>query len=153
MKNKTVIQIDSREKCNQHITNCFADKKIDYFVSKLPFGDYMSLDNARLICERKSGLLEVVSTIGTEHARFKKELKEATRYGIHIIILIEEEGFFCLEDVRSWINPFSKKNPRAMSGETIYKILSAYTKYYDVEIQFTSKGDAAQKILELLKAA
>lgn len=153
MKKKPVIWIDSREKNNQHVTDCFADKNIDFFVSKLPYGDYMSLDNARLICERKSGLLEVVSTIGTEHERFKKELKDATRYGIHIIILIEEEGFFCLEDVRSWVNPFNKKNPRAMSGETIYKILSAYTKYYNVEVQFTCKGDAAQKILELLKAA
>lgn len=153
MKKKPVIWIDSREKGNTHITDCFASKHIDYFVSKLPFGDYMSLDDARLICERKNGLLEIVSTIGTEHERFKKELKDATRYGIHIIILIEEEGFFCLEDVRSWVNPFSKKNPRAMTGETIYKILSAYTQYYNVEIQFTCKGDSAQRILELLKAA
>lgn len=152
MKKKPVIWIDSREKNNQHITDCFADKRIDYFVSKLPIGDYMSLDNARLIIERKNSILEIVSTIGAEHERFKKELKDATKYGIHIIILIEEEGFFCLEDVKSWVHPYIKKNPRAMTGETIYKILSAYTQYYDVEIQFTCKGDSAQRILELLKA-
>ena len=64
--------------------------------------------------------------------------------------VIEEEGYFCIEDIKSWCNPYRKKNPRSMSGETAYKILNAYTQYYNVEIQFTCKGDAGQRILELL---
>lgn len=150
MKNKPVVWIDSREKENSHVTEYFDSKPIDHFTSKLPYGDYMSLDNARVIIERKCGILEMVSTLGKDHERFKKELKEATRYGIHLIILIEEEGYFCIEDIKSWCNPYRKKNPRSMSGETAYKILNTYTQYYNVEIQFTCKGDAGQRILELL---
>jgi len=40
-----------------------------------------------------------------------------------------------------------------MSGETAYKILKSYLQFYNVEIQFTTKGNCADKIIELLKAA
>ena len=44
------IQIDSREKSKaiQKILRTFDRRGINYFVSKLPVGDYISLDNARL---------------------------------------------------------------------------------------------------------
>lgn len=152
MKNKTVIQVDSREKSNQHITDYFTKKKIDYLISKLPFGDYMNWDNPRLVIERKHSILELVNSIGTDFKRFKKELKEATRYGVHIIILIEEDGYFDFEDLKCWCNPYKKKNPRAMTGETLYKILQSHMQYYNVEVQFTTKNLSADRILELLKA-
>ena len=152
MKQKTVIQIDSREKSNHHITDCFSDKKLDFLVSKLPFGDYMNWDNPRLVIERKNSLLELANTLGKDHERFKNELKKATRFGVHIILLIEEDGYFDLDDIKYWVNPYKAKNPRAISGETIYKILYSYTQYYNIEIQFTSKGDCANIILEMLKA-
>lgn len=84
---------------------------------------------------------------------FWTELANASNCGIHIIILVEEEGYFCLEDIKEWVNPFQKKNPRAISGNTIYKILSRYLEYYDMEIQFCDKAGAGERILELLKAA
>lgn len=152
MKNKTVIQVDSREKSNQHITDYFTKKKIDYLISKLPFGDYMNWDNPRLVIERKHSILELVNSIGTDFKRFKKELKEATRYGVHIIILIEEDSYFDFEDLKCWCNPYKKKNPRAMTGETLYKILQSHMQYYNVEVQFTTKNLSADRILELLKA-
>ena len=152
MKNKTVIQVDSREKSNQHITDYFTKKKIDYLISKLPFGDYMNWDNPRLVIESKHSILELVNSIGTDFKRFKKELKEATRYGVHIIILIEEDGYFDFEDLKCWCNPYKKKNPRAMTGETLYKILQSHMQYYNVEVQFTTKNLSADRILELLKA-
>ena len=137
---------------NQHITDCFTDKKIDYLISKLPFGDYQSWDNPRLIIERKHSILELVNSIGKDFERFKNELKQATRFGVHIIILIEEDGYFDLEDLKCWVNPYKKKNPRAVSGETLYKILCSHMQYYNVEVQFTSKSQCGNKILELLKA-
>ena len=82
MKNKPVVWIDSREKENSHVTEYFDSKPIDHFTSKLPYGDYMSLDNARVIVERKCGILEMVSTLGKDHERFKKELKEAGFDGV-----------------------------------------------------------------------
>ena len=152
LKNKTVIQIDSREKRNQHITDRFTDKRIDYLVSKLPWGDYQNWDNPRLIIERKNSLTELASSLGKDFRRFKAEIKEATRFGVHIIILIEEDGYFDLEDIKCWVNPYKKKNPRAMSGETLYKILHSHMQYYNVEVHFTTKNESADRILELLQA-
>jgi len=57
-----------------------------------------------------------------------------------------------LEDIIYWKNPYTNKNPRAMQGTTIYKILKQYCEYYDFEVQFTTKEDSADRILELLKA-
>lgn len=153
MKKKTVIQIDTREKANQHITDWFASRGIKFITSKLYAGDYMNWDNPRLVIERKNSIAELAVCLGKDHQRFRTELANATNCGIHIIILLEEEGYFCLEDVKEWVNPFQKKNPRAISGNTIYKILSRYLEYYDMEIQFCDKAGAGKRILELLKAA
>lgn len=153
MKNKTVIQVDSREKSNQHITDCFAGKKIDYLVSKLPFGDYWNWCNPFVVVERKHSLLEVVRTLGSSHTQFLAEIKECSKHGVHMILLIEEtQGFFELSDIIYWKNPYTDKNPKAMQGITIYKILKKYCEYYDFEVQFTTKNESADKILELLKA-
>ena len=148
-----MIQIDTREKNNQHITAYFSSKDVKFLCSKLPAGDYMNWDNHRIVVERENSILELANTVGSQHERFKAELKMTTDYGLHIIILVEEDGFFCLDDLRYWENPFQKKNSRALSGESIYKILSRYIEYYDIEIQFCSKGDAAETILSLQKAA
>lgn len=153
MKKKTVIQIDTREKANQHITDWLSSKDVKFISSKLVAGDYMNWDNPRIVVERKNSILELASTLGAQHERFKAELKLSTDYGLHIIILVEEDGFFCLDDLKEWINPFFQKNPRAMSGSTIHKIMLRYLEYYDIEIQFCSKGDAGERILRLLKAA
>ena len=151
MEDKTVIWIDSREKANDHICDAFTNHNIKYFVSKLFVGDYMSMDNTRLVIERKSSLLEIANNLGREHQRFKEELRRCTNYGIHMIILIEEGS--SLEDIKAWVNPYKKKYPRAVTGETIYKILQSYIQYYNVEVQFTTKNECADRILELLKAA
>ena len=153
MKDKLIIWADSREKATEHILESFDKKRIDYFVSKLPWGDYMRFDNTKLVIERKNSIAELVTTIGRDHERFKAEMRKCTHYGAHMIILIEEEGYFSLEDIKAWENPFKKKSSRAMTGETVYKILQSYMKYYNVEVQFTDKYNCADKIIEILKAA
>ena len=49
------IQIDSREKARaiKKIIKIFDENGIKHFSSKLLVGDYMSLDNPRLIIDRK----------------------------------------------------------------------------------------------------
>lgn len=116
----------------------------------MPWGDYQNWDNPRLIIERKNSILETANCLGKNFRRFKQQLKEATRFGVHTIILIEEDGYFCLDDIKCWVNPYKKKNPRAISGETLYKILSSHIQFYNVEVQFTTKNESADKILELL---
>lgn len=102
------IQIDSREKARaiQKILAYFDSNGIRYYISKLWAGDYMSLDNPRVIIDRKQNLTELCSNITQQHKRFKDELVRAKEMGIKIIILCEHGGNIkTIEDVKSWINP------------------------------------------------
>ena len=60
-----MIWIDSREKDHaiQKILNHFQSVHTKYFVSKLPVGDYMSLDNPRLVIDRKQNLSELCQNV------------------------------------------------------------------------------------------
>ena len=70
------IQIDSREKARaiKKIIKIFDENGIKHFSSKLLVGDYMSLDNPRLIIDRKQNLQELCGNVCQQHERFKKEL-------------------------------------------------------------------------------
>lgn len=70
------IQIDTREKQRaiRKIIKTFDENGVKHFSSKLPVGDYMSLDNPRLIIDRKQNLQELCGNVCQQHERFKKEL-------------------------------------------------------------------------------
>lgn len=151
--NKPVIQVDTREKKNDHIISDLEDAHILCLRSKLAFGDYMNIDNPRVVVERKSSIRELATNLCKHHDRFRQELKNAQFYGIHVILLIEDNnGKTSVEDIKSWINPSAKRNPRAVSGETLYKILVSMQKYYCFDIYFTSKAACGSRIIQLLKA-
>lgn len=102
------IQIDSREKAKaiQKILTEFDKQEIKYFTSKLYVGDYQSLDNARLVIDRKQNLSELCGNVCQQHKRFKDELMRAQEMGIKLIILCEHGGKIkSLEDVSDWKNP------------------------------------------------
>lgn len=102
------IQIDSREKARaiKKIVTEFDKQGVNYFTSKLLVGDYMSLDNPRLVIDRKQNLSEVCSNVCQQHERFKDELLRANQAGIRLILLIEHGGQIkSLEDVFFWKNP------------------------------------------------
>ncbi|HCB94665.1 MAG TPA: hypothetical protein DEP65_02720, partial [Ruminococcus sp.] len=114
------IQIDSREKPKaiKNIVAEFDRQNITHFVSKLPCGDYMSLDNARFAIDRKQNLIEVCSNVCQDHKRFINELKRANKIGIRLIFLIEHsQNIKTLDDVKTWRNPRLKESPLAVSGE------------------------------------
>ena len=79
-----MIWIDSREKDHaiQKILNHFQSVHTKYFVSKLPVGDYMSLDNPWLVIDRKQNLSELCQNVCQDHKRFRSELERANEYGI-----------------------------------------------------------------------
>lgn len=104
------IQIDSREKVKaiKLILKEFEEQNVNYFVSKLLVGDYMNLDNPRLIIDRKQDIQELVSNINTtkEHERFRNELLRANKAGIKLIFLIEHgEEIKTLGDVYFFYQP------------------------------------------------
>lgn len=160
-----VIQIDSREKARaiKQILAEFDRQGIKYYVSKLWAGDYMSLDNPRVIVDRKQNLTELCQNVCQDHDRFRRELTRAQENGIQLIILCEHgKDINSLEDVIFWQNPRSVKRKRvdgkwqdvqtkATSGETLYKILSTLERKYDVRFEFCEKSETGKRIVELLE--
>ncbi len=102
------IQVDTREHAKEwaRIREQFDNLGVKYFKSKLYVGDFMSLDNPRLVIDRKKDLLEICGNICQQHERFRAELARAKENGIQMIILCEHgDGIHDLEDVKAWVNP------------------------------------------------
>lgn len=101
-----MILIDSREKPKAitKIIKCFEENNIDYDTSKLYVGDYQSLDNPKIIVDRKQNLAEIMQNVTQK--RFRDELIRAKKAGIHLIILIEHsKDITCIDDIIKWKNP------------------------------------------------
>lgn len=148
------VQIDSREK-PKAITRILAEfqkQGVKYYTSKLYVGDYMNLDNPRLVIDRKQNLNEVALNVCQEHKRFIDELIRARDAGIHLIILVEHgRSIETLEDVIWWDNPRLQVSPKAMTGEKLYKIMCTISEKYGCEWVFCQKANTGKKILELLQ--
>lgn len=148
-----VIQIDSREKVKaiKKIIAEFDKQKIECCISKLLVGDYMSLDNPKVIVDRKQNLSELCHNVCQDHERFRKELVRAQQYGIQLIILCEHgKDIESLEDIIFWENPRLKKSPKATTGQTLYNILSTLNRKYGVQFEFCTKEQTGKRIVELL---
>jgi len=147
------IQIDTREKPKaiELITSTFDRRGVDWFRSKLPVGDYISLDNARLAIDRKQNLLELCNNTTQDSKRFIAELERAERMGIQLIILCEHgRGIETIEDVLYWKNPRLSESPLAVSGERLYRKLTAISKAHNVRFEFCNKNQTGARIIELL---
>lgn len=119
--------------------------------SKLYCGDYMSLDNARHVVDRKKDLNELCGNVCQQHERFRAELARAQEMGIKITILCEHGGNIrSLEDVYFWQNPRRKKSPKAMNGDQLFKVLSTMKRKYNVDFQFCDKRQTGRRIVEIL---
>ena len=146
------IQIDSREKARaiRNIIKTFDDNGVKHFSSKLLVGDYMSLDNPRLIIDRKQNLQEL----------------KAIEAGIQLVILVEHgPEINCLEDVWFWKNPRKHEvrwrvvngkkekyvvSAKAVDGNQLYKSLCTIRDRYNVRFEFCEKKDTGKRILEIL---
>lgn len=162
------IQIDSREKARaiRKIIRTFDDKGIKHFSSKLMVGDYMSLDNPRLIIDRKQNLQELCGNVCQQHERFKRELKKAMEAGIQLVILVEHgSDIKSLEDVYFWKNPrrhdvrYRTVNGRrekyvasekAVDGNQLYRSLCTIRDRYHVRFEFCRKEDTGKEIIRIL---
>lgn len=159
------IQIDSREKAKAitKILSEFDRQDVTYYISKLYVGDYMSLDNPRLIVDRKQNLSEVCHNICQDHVRFRDECIRAKEAGIKLVILVEHgKGINRLEDVIWWENPRSIKRvqepsgkwvnipTKAMTGDQLYKRMVTMENKYGIEFKFCAKNDTGKKIIEIL---
>lgn len=162
------IQCDTREhkKEWERIKSQFDSIGVDYFRSKLWVGDYMNIDNPRLVIDRKKDLLEICGNVTQQHERFRKELVRAQEKDIKIIILCEHgEGIERLSDVYFWHNPRLdayewvikdghpakvQKYPRATEGHSLYQSMLTMRDKYGVDFQFCNKNDTGYVITQLL---
>lgn len=167
------IQIDTREKARaiKRIVSDFDALGVRHYSSKLFVGDYMNLDNPRVLIDRKQNLAELCANVSdvpkkdesgrfkrdsngriiSERIRFIDELKRAKDAGLRLIILCEHGGGIkCLEDVAKWKNPRLAVSPLAVSGVRLHKILSAVSQNYGVSFEFCDKRNTAKHIISLL---
>ena len=147
------IQYDTREKPSQlkRILPQLDALEVDHFPSKLYVGDYVSLDNSRLVIDRKKDLQELCGNVTQQHERFRNELIRAQEKGIKLIILCEHGGNIkTLTDVPKWYNPRLKVSPRALTGKQLYAILKTMMEKYDFDIVFCQKSETGRRIVELL---
>ena len=143
------IQIDTREKerAIQKILQEFDRQKVLYFSSKLPIGDYMNLDNARLVVDRKQSLGELCTNLcSPDKSRFWNEIRLAKNLGIKIIFLCEHsKDIKRIQDVATWSSPYTQVRGRDLM-EKIYSCHIAY----GVDFLFCSKPETGKRIIELL---
>ena len=162
------IQIDSREKARAitKIIKTFDENGVNHFSSKLLVGDYMILDNPRLIIDRKQNLQELCGNVCQQHERFKKELVKAMQANIQLIILVEHgPDVKSIEDVYFWQNPRKHEvrwrmvngkreryvvSAKAVDGNQLYKSLCTIRDRYNVRFEFCEKKDTGRRIMELL---
>lgn len=147
------IQVDSREKAHiiEGIIRYFDEQGIKHYSSKLIVGDYMNLDNPKLICDRKHNLSELATNLTNDSGRFMREVRLAKELGIHLVVLCEHGGWCkSIRDVKDWHNPMQGKIPYAISGkelmERIYKVHIAY----GVDFLFCDKRCTGRRIVEIL---
>ena len=145
-----VIQIDTREQKYDHVLRYFESQGIKTVRSKCVVGDYVNLENPMVVVDRKKDLQEVAGNVCQQHERFVRELELARELGYKMIVLIEDNDIKSLTDVVTWYNWRRKKNPRAVSGKQLYKIMSTMADKYGVEWQFTTKRNCGKRIVELL---
>ena len=163
------LQVDTREK-KQELARIEKQLKllpdVNIIHSKLYVGDYMSLDNPRLVIDRKKDLLEICGNVTQQHERFRDELIRAKEHNIHIIVLCEHgEGIEDLEDVIFWQNPRAQemdwvmqdghpvkvqKYPKATTGPALYKSLCTIAERYGVEFRFCDKRHTGAEIVKIL---
>lgn len=147
------IQIDTREHKFElaRIQRQIEKRGVKTINSKLYVGDYQSLDNPRLVIDRKKDLQELCSNVCQQHERFRRELVRAQEAGINLIILVEHGGDIReLEDVFFWDNPRIKDSPRATTGQALFRSLLTIRDRYGVRFEFCDKRHTGERIVELL---
>jgi len=172
---KVIVDSREHEGKNEHVLKYFRDNGIQYINKEkygnisLTVGDYMSDESAKYSVDRKFGMQEVYSCIMSGHERFRRECARAQTCEIKLIVLVEENGITCLDDVAHWQNPrrtawfrlnaahkagkclnrVQSKQPPA-SSESLMKSMRTMSERYGVEWRFCEKKNTGAEIVKAL---
>lgn len=147
-----MLIVDSREHWTHpgsrdvHLKNYFDRHGILYRVEKLDVGDYM-LDGGTLVIDRKSGLDELSTNLtnAADSARFMREVRRAYSSRIRLVVLIEQRGISCHDDVARW-----RSNHSGVSGGELLKRMFRLEMSYGVRFMFTDRRNCGRRIMEIL---
>lgn len=127
---------DSREQTPLNISN--------FYVDTLNFGDYTITKNnqANLYVERKS-LNDLVSTIGKNIERFRRELERARDAGAYMVVLVEKNINDSLHFDRQYETRYAKVSP-----EHIFKNMrDLLYDFNDLQFLFVDGRKEAARVL------
>lgn len=147
-----MLIVDSREHWthpgsrDRHLKDYFDRHGITYRVEKLDVGDYM-LDGGSLVVDRKSGLQELSTNLtnAADNARFMREVRRSYNAGIKLVILIEQRGITCHDDVSSW-----RSKHTGVSGAELLKRMFRLEMAYGIRFFFCDKRSCGRRIMEIL---
>lgn len=169
------LLIDTRQQSGKHVLKdrYFREHGIKTFRSKLPVGDYTTMQDMSIVIDTKRSMDEICQNLcqTKEHERFRREADNAHENGIRLIVLIEnDDGIKTLDDVKTkWSNPRMhryntiakahregkwktvKLPPKPVSNVTMFKIMYSFGKKHHVEWRFCTPEKAGQIISEILK--
>lgn len=142
LKQITVL-VDTREKENQHILDCFDKKKIKYKQKKLDVGDYsfcieknqdlnierdLYFDN-EITIERKANLDELAGNLTAERERFESELLRGNRM----------KKFLLVENEQGYLDIANHKYRSQYAPKSYIATLFAFQSRYNLDINFIRK--------------
>lgn len=147
-----MLLIDDREKWTQsgsrdrHLKDYFDRHGILYRVQRLDVGDYM-LDGGKITVDRKYGLEEISKNLtnAEDNRRFMSEVRRAYNAGIKLVILIEQRGITCHDDVTAW-----RSKHTGVSGAELLKRMFRLEMAYGVRFMFCDKRSCGRRIMEIL---
>lgn len=141
-----MIICDTREQKWSHIEDWFKVNTVPYRIQKLDYGDYMNEHNPHLAIDRKASLDELATNLcSPDSSRFWREIRGATRLGIHMIVLIEDRRYQKPNDVISWRSKWSR-----ITGAKLFEKMFAISNAYGVEFVFCDRHYTGRVIKEVL---
>lgn len=165
-----VIQCDTRQKMSQkhhkEKEQWLIDHGHELVRSKCLVGDYICPSRGSVSVDTKQSCSELYSDLIQDHERFHNECVNAQKYGIKLIVLVENnDGFEKPDDIMKWKNPQmfrywkakkiaernGQKPPKPpASNLQLLKIMRSMHRDYGVDFEFCKTSEAGQRIVDLL---
>lgn len=162
---------DSRNQIGKHknIHDYCAANGIRIVRTKLICGDYTFPTDQSVCVDTKQGLQEVYGNMVQEHDRFRRECDLARELGIHLIILVEQDGILSINDVHLWNNPrlerylmieaghrvgrfMGTKLPpqKPIESDRLERMMKTFAEHHGCEWRFCGKKDTGRVLMEIL---
>lgn len=150
-----IIECDTRQQKQLHITSYFDKNEIKYIRNKLYCGDYKRVDSTKIIIDTKKDLTEMCGNLcrTLEHNRIKREIAKACDIGCErFIFLIASSKITNVDEVHEWKVPTKRDGSlyTKVRPEILEKIMKTMEEKYGVEFIFCKKAEMGKEIVRLL---